>query len=178
MRPEDVGIGRLFHGVRDAVILADAETQQIRLWNVAAADMFGYSTSEALGLRIEALIPERLKARHREGIARYAETGHGAYVDSHNLLELPALTKSGEEISIELSLSPMHDIPGVNERRFVLAIIRDVTERKNARSPSGERAGVPMVKGALHPSSTHVVAKPCQGHCLRVEGRSRLQHGP
>ncbi len=132
MRPEDVGIGRLFHGVRDAVILADAETQQIRLWNVAAADMFGYSTSEALGLRIEALIPERLKARHREGIARYAETGHGAYVDSHNLLELPALTKSGEEISIELSLSPMHDIPGVNERRFVLAIIRDVTERKKA----------------------------------------------
>jgi PAS domain S-box-containing protein len=130
MRPEDVGIGRLFDSVRDAVILADAETQQIRLWNAAAADMFGYSTSEALGLRIESLIPSRLKARHREGIARYAATGHGPYVDSHSLLELPALTKSGEEISIELSLSPMRDIPGVDGRRFVLAIIRDVTNRK------------------------------------------------
>src|SRR5919199_1772162 len=107
MRPQDVGIGRLFDSVRDAVILVDAETQQIRLWKAAATDMFGYSTSEALGLRIESIIPDRLKARHREGIARYAATGHGPYVDSHSLLELPALTKSGEEISIELSLSPM-----------------------------------------------------------------------
>ena len=114
MRPEDVGIGGLFDSVRDAVILADAKTQQILLWNSAAADIFGYSTSEALGLRIEALIPEHLKPRHREGIAHYATTGHGPYIDSHTLLELPALTKSGEEISMEFSLSPVGDVSGVN----------------------------------------------------------------
>ncbi len=132
MRPEDVGIGRLFGSVRDAVILADTKTQQIVLWNPAATRIFGYSPSEALGLRVEVLVPEYLKASHRAGIARYAETGHGPYIDSHRPLELPALTKSGEEIHVELSLNPIRDIPDLDDRRFVLAIIRDITRRKRA----------------------------------------------
>jgi len=31
-RPEDLGFGRLFERIRDAVILADAKTQRIVLW--------------------------------------------------------------------------------------------------------------------------------------------------
>lgn len=54
MRPEDIGIGKLFERVRDAVIVADAESQRIVLWNPAATQIFGYSVSEALGLRVEA----------------------------------------------------------------------------------------------------------------------------
>src|SRR5215211_3833579 len=79
LRPEDLGFGRLFDRIQDAVIVADARTQRIVLWNPAAAKMFGYSTHEALKLRVEALVPEPLKAAHRTGIARYAETGHGPY---------------------------------------------------------------------------------------------------
>src|SRR3954451_17724928 len=107
MRPEDLGIGRLFERIQDAVIVADAKTQQIVLWNPAAERVFGYSTSEALELRVEALVPEYLKARHRAGIAHYAKTAHGPYIDSQELLELPAVTKDGEEIHIELSLGPI-----------------------------------------------------------------------
>src|ERR671920_1738976 len=110
LHPEDLGFGRLFERIRDAVIVADAMTQRIILWNAAAAKMFGYSTSEALELRIETLVPEPLKAAHRAGIARYAETGHGTYIDSDVPLELPALRKSGEEIYVELSLSPIEPV--------------------------------------------------------------------
>jgi PAS domain S-box-containing protein len=131
IRPQEVGIGRLFESVRDAVILADTETQRILLWNQAATEIFGYSTSEARKLRIEVLVPECLKARHRRGIAHYANTGHGPFIDSHNLLSLPAVKKSGEEISIEMSLSPIRDVPELGEMRLALAVIRDVTERKN-----------------------------------------------
>ena len=132
LRPRDLGIGRLFQRVRDAVIVADSATGRIVLWNRAATQIFGYSSSEALGLRVEDLVPERLKARHRAGMFNYRETGHGAYVDSHELLELPAVRKGGEEISIEITLSPIgpvHD-PGGAEGRFVLAIVREVTGRK------------------------------------------------
>ena len=133
-RPEDLGFGRLFEMIQDAVIVANAKTQRIVLWNPAAARMFGYSASEALKLRVEALVPEPLKAAHRAGIARYAKTGRGPYVDSSEVLDLPAVRKDGEEIRVELSLSPIspvHDADG-GEGQFVLAIIRDVTERKRA----------------------------------------------
>src|ERR687892_1212381 len=112
LRPEDLGFGRLFERVRDAVIVADAMTQRIVLWNAAAAKMFGYSASEALKLRVEALVPESLKAAHRAGIARYAETGHGPYIDSDAPLDLPAVKKNGEEISVEMSLSPARPVDG------------------------------------------------------------------
>jgi PAS domain S-box-containing protein len=134
LRPEDLGFGRLFERIQDAVIVADAKTQRIVLWNSAAAKMFGYSASEALELKVEALVPESLKAQHRKGIARFAKTGHGPYIDSDTPLDLPAVRKMGKEISVELSLSPIslvHDADG-GEAQFVLAIIRDVTERKRA----------------------------------------------
>jgi PAS domain S-box-containing protein len=134
VRKEDLGIGKLFERIRDAVIVADAQTQRIVLWNPAATNIFGYSTSEALELRVEALVPEYLKAQHRAGIARYAETGRGPYIDSHIPLELPALRKDGEQIYIELSLSPTRSVGERDgESRFVLAIVRDITERKRAQ---------------------------------------------
>ena len=133
MRPEDLGIGKLFERVRDAVIVADAKTERIVLWNPAAAEVFGYSISEALELRVEALVPGHLKAQHRKGIARYGETGCGRYIDSRTLLDLPAVKKNGEEILIELSLNPIEAPDGAEDNgRFVLAILRDVTERKRA----------------------------------------------
>jgi PAS domain-containing protein len=52
MRLEDLGIGRLFERVRNAVIVADAPTQQIVLWNRAATEIFGYPLSEALEMRV------------------------------------------------------------------------------------------------------------------------------
>ena len=134
VRPEDLGFGRLFERIQDAVIVADAETQGIVLWNQAAAKMFGYSVSEALQLRVEALVPESLKDAHRAGITRYGRTSHGPYIDSDAPLDLPAVTKNGKEISVEMSLSPVSPVDDVDdgEARFVLAVIRDVTERKRA----------------------------------------------
>jgi PAS domain S-box-containing protein len=72
MRPEDLGIDKLFGRIRDAVIVADAQTQRIVVWNPAATDIFGYSISEGLELSIEALVPKPLKAQHRAGRTRNA----------------------------------------------------------------------------------------------------------
>jgi diguanylate cyclase (GGDEF)-like protein/PAS domain S-box-containing protein len=129
--PQDFGIGKLFEAVRDAVVVADARTGRIVLWNPAASRIFGYSRTEALGLFVEALIPSDLRDRHRAGLARYRETGTGRYLGSDEPLELPALRKGAEEIRVELSLSAIgpadHEPDGGH---YALAIIRDVTERK------------------------------------------------
>jgi PAS domain S-box-containing protein len=132
LRPEDLGFGKLFERIRDAVIVADAHTQRIILWNPAAARMFGYSAAEALKLRVEALVPGPLKDAHRAGITRYARTGHGPYIDSDAPLDLPAVRKNGEEFRVEMSLSPLGPVHDADEgeARLVLAIIRDVTGRK------------------------------------------------
>src|SRR4028119_2110872 len=134
MQPENFGIGKLFERIRDAVIVAEASTQRIVLWNTKATQMFGYSASEALELRIEALIPEYLKAAQRAGIARYAETEYGSHIESCVPLKLPASTKNGEQIYVELFLSPIEPVDEADGNGdFVLAIVRDATERKWAR---------------------------------------------
>ncbi|QIN80084.1 PAS domain S-box protein [Rubrobacter marinus] len=133
MRPQDLGIGKLFENVRDAVIVAEAGTGRIVLWNRAATEVFGYAPEEALGMSVEEVVPERLKERHRAGLSRYRDTGHGPYIDSYTVLDLPAVRKGGEEVSIELTLSPVEPLPESEaEGRFVLAVVRDVTERKRA----------------------------------------------
>ena len=77
LTPRDLGIGRLFESVRDAVIVADAGSGGIVLWNPAAEEIFGYTAAEALGMGVEDLVPDRLRARHRAGMAGYRDTGRG-----------------------------------------------------------------------------------------------------
>src|SRR5688500_16995816 len=133
LAPQDLGMGRLFESVRDAVIVADANTGRMVLWNPAAEKIFSYSTAEALGMSVERLVPDYLRARHRAGMAGYRDTGHGRYIDSNTVLDLPAVRKGGEEIRIELTLSPIEPVNGTAvEGRFVLAIVRDATDRKRA----------------------------------------------
>src|SRR5215217_603435 len=133
LAPQDLGMGHLFESIRDAVIVADANTGRMVLWNPAAENIFGYSSAEAVGMSVEELVPDYLKARHRAGMAVYRDTGHGGYIDSNTILDLPALRKSGQEIRVELTLSPTEPVRGAAvEGRYVLAIVRDTTERKRA----------------------------------------------
>ena len=128
---QDLGIDELLESVRDAVVVVDARSGRIVLWNAAATKTFGYSSSEALEHSWTVIVPERFKAQCEAGMARYRDTGHGPYIDSHVVLELPAARKDDKEITIEIALSPISLSHNVENRgRLVLAIIRDVTERK------------------------------------------------
>jgi PAS domain S-box-containing protein len=124
LSPDDLGMGRLFWKVREAVIVADADTGRVVLWNPAAAKLFGYTAAEARGLPLEAFIPEGLR------------TVPGTYRETDGPLELPAIRKTGEELSIELSLIPLVDV--AVDGRFVLALASEVakherTEEADAR---------------------------------------------
>jgi len=109
----------------DAIISAD-HTGVIVSWNSAATRILGYTEEEAIGQRLELVIPERFHEAHRNGMARYTATGEGHVIGS--TVELSACTKQGEEVPIELSLSTWT----VRDERYYTGIIRDIGDRKRA----------------------------------------------
>lgn len=132
IKPEDVGLGRLFWSLADAVVIGDVRDDRIALWNPAAEAMFGYSVDEARGLPLDVLVPVSLRADHRAGVARYRETGSGAIIDGRTPVQVPAVRKDGRELHVELTLSPI-DQDG-KRSPYVMAVIRDVTERAQAEA--------------------------------------------
>lgn len=108
----------------DAIITID-EHGCIAAWNPAAERTFGYSAGDAVGQDLHRLLtPPHLLERAASGLRRYLETGEG---DSLNKVrELPALTRSGKSIIIELTVSPIM----VNGRRRAIGTLRDISERR------------------------------------------------
>lgn len=109
----------------DAIISAD-HTGVIVSWNKAATRILGYTEEEAVGQRLELIIPERFHEMHRNGMARFTATGEAHVIGT--TVELFARTKRGDEVPIELSLSTWM----VREERYYSGIIRDIGERKRA----------------------------------------------
>ncbi len=109
----------------DAIISADHQGV-IMSWNQAATGILGYSEEEAVGQRLELIIPKRFHEAHRKGMARFTATGKGRVIGT--TVELAACTKGGEEVPIELSLSTWT----VRDDRYYTGIIRDIGERKRA----------------------------------------------
>ena len=109
---------------QEAIIFADRDGM-IRLWNIGAETIFGYTAAEVLGQSLEIIIPERLRAQHRNGFHRVMDTGFTKY--NRQLLAVPATRKDGSRISLEFTVVL---IRGVNREILgVAAILRDVTAR-------------------------------------------------
>ena len=129
--PASFGIGRLFWAVSEGIVVGNISRETIALWNPAAEAIFGWTADEAIGMPLHHLVPRDLREAHLNGLARFRETGQGALVGSRNGVELPALRKDGSTIHIELTLSSLDPLDDP-DKDFVLALIRDVTDRRKA----------------------------------------------
>jgi protein-histidine pros-kinase len=108
----------LFENGPDAVICTDTAGFIIRA-NPRAEVLFGYEPGGLIGLAVEALVPERLRARHAAD--RAERGGHrrpmGAIASMHGR------RKDGSEFPVAISLSSVDSGQG----RFVTAVIADMT---------------------------------------------------
>ena len=110
----------------DAIVAMDAD-DRITEFNRAAEETFGYKREEVIGKFLEeTIIPERYRAAHRAGLARFLETGEARVIGTR--LELPALRKDGTEFLAELSITKT-DIEGSPS---FTGVVRDITEWKKA----------------------------------------------
>jgi PAS domain S-box-containing protein len=116
---------QLLESAPDAIVGVDRDGR-IVLANTQTERLFGYARGELLGQPVENLLPERLRALHRQHRAGYYEEpltrpmGVG--------LALAGRRKDGSEFPAEISLSPL----GTDDGLIVTTIIRDLTERKRA----------------------------------------------
>jgi PAS domain S-box-containing protein len=108
----------------DAIIFADTGGV-IRVWNAAAARIFGFSAEEALGQSLDLIIPENLRDAHWTAFDRALNSG------ATRLAGKPTITrgthKSGQRLYVEMSFAlvrtPAGDIVGS------VAVARDATVR-------------------------------------------------
>jgi PAS domain S-box-containing protein len=107
-------------------LLAVDRNGVIRFWNGGCERIFGFLAAEAVGMPLDIIIPERLRARHGQGFAETMRTGRTRY-GAGELLSVPALRKDQARISVEFSIVPFRGEDGA--MAGVGAIMRDVTQR-------------------------------------------------
>ena len=118
------GARSIVESALDAVIVMDA-SGRITGWNALAEKTFGWSREEVVGkLLTETIIPARHHEAHGLGLRAFLATGEGPILNKR--IETAALRRDGQEISIEMSVSPIR-----RRGAWVFsAFIRDLTERK------------------------------------------------
>jgi PAS domain S-box-containing protein len=111
----------------DAIVYAD-RSGTIGWWNRGAERLFGFTADEAIGRRLDIIIPESLRARHWEGYAATMRTGRSRY-GAGDLLAVPGVRKDGSRVSLEFTIVPIADPAG--GFAGIAALLRDVTARFN-----------------------------------------------
>ena len=90
--------------IKDALVLLSREGR-ILFWNNAAETIFGYAAAEVMGKVLhEFLVPSADRNRMENGLKSFSQNGQGPFVGAE--VELSALCKNGEVITVELRFLP------------------------------------------------------------------------
>ncbi|ELY55990.1 adaptive-response sensory-kinase [Natronococcus amylolyticus DSM 10524] len=114
----------IFHAVNDAILVHDAKTGTILDANPAAEQLYGYSRAELLEMDIGEFStnqPAYSQTRAIEQIDRAVQEGN-------NRFEWMIERKDGTERTVDVKLTR----ETVQEGNLLLAVVRDVTERREA----------------------------------------------
>jgi PAS domain S-box-containing protein len=126
MRANESRMSAMLEAALDAVVTMDARGRVLG-WNHAAETTFGYLAHEAIGSDMaDLIVPGTLRARHRNGLARYLETAQAAILDRR--LELQGMHKNGAVFPVELTITRI-GLPGPPT---FTGYLRDITDRKRA----------------------------------------------
>jgi hypothetical protein len=158
----------------DCIVAIDLDGRVIE-WNPAAEQTFGYRREEARGRYMaDLIVPERLRERHRNGLARLRETGEGPILGKR--LEVPAVTKDGQERLVELSIVR---VPTGGPPTFT-GFLRDITSRKEAENENArlyrEAQQAIRARDEFLAIASHELRTPLSALILQLDGLQRAIH--
>ncbi len=164
---------RLFSAVvessNDAIITLGLEGT-ITAWNKAAERLFGHTADEAVGQHIDLIVPSD---RRNEGRDILDRIGHGEQLDQFETLRLH---KSGREVDVSLSVSPIRSVAGLIVGASKTA--RDITESK--RTQKALRQEIEERQRIFETSQDLILVTDTAGNFVQVSPSSRtiLGHEP
>jgi PAS domain S-box-containing protein len=115
--------GTILEAANDAIITMDQQLN-IREFNPAAEQLFGYARLDVLGRNVELLLPPEDRAQHLRALNEYFGTGRGPLAGRQ--LELRGLKSDGHHFPFELTVART----GSDNRAVLTGFVRDVTERR------------------------------------------------
>ncbi|MFB6155064.1 MAG: PAS domain S-box protein, partial [Haloferacaceae archaeon] len=115
----------LLEAAPDAILIADAETGELREVNRAAAEMFGRSEDELLGMTQDELHPDGERERYRRAFAEALERPQTT-LETFDGDWVYAVDADGERTPVEINTKLVE----LDDQTLVHGIFRDITERK------------------------------------------------
>jgi len=122
-REAQARLAAIVQSSEDAVF-AKSLTGDILTWNTGAEHMYGYSAAEAIGKKLEILVPEERQKEFERVMARLRNG------DKIEPFETVRLRKDGRKIVVSVSVSPLRD--GAGRLIGGSTIARDITEKKRS----------------------------------------------
>jgi PAS domain S-box-containing protein len=132
---DDAQVALLAELVPDAAVVVD-EAGVILVANERVVPLFGYSNGELVGMPIETLVPERLRAPHRDNRQGFVQSPRARTMGAG--LDLYGRKRDGAEVPVDISLAPLHTDAGLR----VVAAIRDLSDRQVFLADQAQLAAV------------------------------------
>jgi PAS domain S-box-containing protein len=115
--------GAILEAAHDAIITMDQQLN-IREFNPAAEQMFGYARLDILGRKVELLLPPADRPQQLRALNEYMLSGRGPLAGRQ--LELRGLRADETEFPLEITVARI----GSDNRAVLTGFVRDITERR------------------------------------------------